>query len=409
MKIIMPIPNNRRFTDEQKRDAIQDYKYPRRSKPIAEANHEEFLEKMKTSEVYYDPYTKQVSKRVIPLTEVYPEFDFLLAGRAAVDAFARPGIVLRKERYGRGKLSVGPKTGASVKKAGDVLKTKLVIDKVKDEAKEKAEEAALGKSKQDFIKELYERMINNLGKNSYKSGVIKTESDVDREIDKFLDYLDSKEVRQRVSNIDNRFGTNYKGAIENIKRNIKTNTKFVKEIPSKYAQYDNDNGIVSIANGAPYSSVGHEWKHAMDYMNHNLPSINGPRNMRLLDLGTGPNRSPNLRPRSEVVKDLMNDGYSEHTANEAYNYITRPTEISSQLSDVIYGYNMKHNTNTIPEFTRETFEDILFNNPMKNSSGNLRLFYNYFIRNKDEFIKKINQSAISALGINTGLRNYEKD
>ena len=233
MKIIMPIPNNRRFTDEQKRDAIQDYKYPRRSKPIAEANHEEFLEKMKTSEVYYDPYTKQVSKRVIPLTEVYPEFDFLLAGRAAVDAFARPGIVLRKERYGRGKLSVGPKTGASVKKAGDVLKTKLVIDKVKDEAKEKAEEAALGKSKQDFIKELYERMINNLGKNSYKSGVIKTESDVDREIDKFLDYLDSKEVRQRVSNIDNRFGTNYKGAIENIKRNIKTNTKIVKEKPSK--------------------------------------------------------------------------------------------------------------------------------------------------------------------------------
>lgn len=51
--------------------------------------------------------------------------------------------------------------------------------------------------------------------------------------------------------------------------------------------------------------------------------------MRLLDLGTGSNRSPNLRPRSEVVKDLMNDGYSEYTANEAYNYITRPTEISS--------------------------------------------------------------------------------
>lgn len=167
MKIIMPIPNNRRFTDEQKRDAVQDYKYPRRSKSTAEANYDRFLERKQTSEVYYDPYTGEVSKRVIPLTEVYPEFDFLLAGKAAVDAFARPGIVLRKERYGKGKLSVDPKTGASVRKAGDVLKAKLVTDKMKDEAKEKAEEAVFGKSKQDVIREMYEDMINNLGKNSY--------------------------------------------------------------------------------------------------------------------------------------------------------------------------------------------------------------------------------------------------
>lgn len=163
----MPIPNNRRFTDEQKRDAIQDYKYPRRSKSTAEANHERFLESKKTSEVFYDPYTKQVSKRVISLTEVYPEFDFLLAGRAAVSAFARPGIVLRKERYGKGKLSVDPKTGASVKKSSDVLKAKLITDKVKDKAKEKAEEVVFGKSKRDVIREMYEDMINNLGKNSY--------------------------------------------------------------------------------------------------------------------------------------------------------------------------------------------------------------------------------------------------
>lgn len=405
----MPTPSKRRFTDEQKQDAIQDYKYPRRSKSTAEANYDRFLERKKSSEVYYNPYTGEVTKQNIPLVEVYPEFDLLLAGKAAVDAFSKPGIVLRKERYGKGKLSMDPKTGASVRNVGNVLKAKLVTDKVKDKTKEKAEEAALGKSKQDVIREVYEDMVNNIGKNNHKSGVIKIESDVDREIDKFLDYLDSKEVRQRISNIDEKFGTNYKDAIENVKRNIRTNTEFVEEIPGKYAQYNNDNGIVSIANGAPYSSIGHEWKHAMDYMNHSLPSINGPRNMRLLDLGTGPNRSPNLRPRNEVVKDLMNDGYSEYTANEAYNYITRPTEISSQLSNVIYGYNMKHNTNTIPEFTRETFEDILFNNPMKNSSGNLRLFYNYFIRDKDEFIKKINQSAISAFGINTGLRNYEKD
>lgn len=90
--------------------------------------------------------------------------------------------MLRKERYGRGKLSVDPKIWASVRNAGNVLKTKLVTDKAKDKAKEETEEAALGKSKQDVIREAYEDMVNNIGKNNHKSGVIKTESDVDREI-----------------------------------------------------------------------------------------------------------------------------------------------------------------------------------------------------------------------------------
>ena len=409
MKIIMPIPNNRRFTDEQRRDAIQDYTYPRRSKSTAEANHDRFLERKQTSEVYYDPYTGQASKRVIPLTEVYPEFDFLLAGKAAVDAFARPGIVLRKERYGKGKLSVGPKTGASVKKTSDVLKTKLVTDKVKDKAKEKAEEAAFGKSKQDVIREAYEDMINNLGKNSHKSGIIKTESDVDREIDNFLDYLDSKEVRQRVSDIGNRFGTNYKGAIDYTNKNIRNNTDFADKIDDKFAQYNPFDDIVTIGKDAPYSSVGHEWKHKMDYLSSNNFTKYGPRNKRLIDLGTNSKGGPNIRLRQEVIRDLINDGYSESDAMQLYEYMLRPTEISSHLSDVIYGYNMKHGTNTVPRFTRESFEDILFNNPMKNSSNNFRLFYNYMVKDKDEFINKINKSAFSTIGIGTLINNHEKD
>lgn len=169
----MPTPNKRRFTNEQKQDAVQDYRYPRRSKSTAEANYDRFLERKKSSEVYYDPYTGGVAKQNIPLVEVYPEFDLLLAGKAVVDAFAKPGIVFRKERYGRGKLSIDPKTGASVKKAVNVLKAKLVTDKAKDKAEEEAEEAVLGKSKQDVIKEAYEDMVNNIGKNNHKSGVIK--------------------------------------------------------------------------------------------------------------------------------------------------------------------------------------------------------------------------------------------
>ena len=394
----MPIPDNKRFTDEQKQDAIQDYRFPRRSKSTAEYNHDRFLERKKTSEVYYDPFTGETTRQNIPLVEVYPEFDLLLAGKAAADALARPGISFKRERYGK-----------SIKKVGDVLKTKLVIDKIKDEAKEKAEEAVLGKSKQDVIREAYENMVNNIVKNNNKSGVIKTKSDVDREIDKFLDYLDSNEVRQRVSNVDERLGTNYKDAIDYTNKNIRNNTDFADKIDGKFAQYNPFDDKITISKDAPYSSIGHEWKHKMDYLSSNNFTKYGPRNKRLIDLGTNSKGGPNIRPRQEVIKDLINDGYSESDAIKIYEYMLRPTEISSHLSDVIYGYNMKHGTNTIPRFTRESFEDILFNNPMKNSSGNFRLFYNYMVKNKDEFINKINQSAFSTIGIGALINNHEKN
>ena len=46
---------------------------------------------------------------------------------------------------------------------------------------------------------------------------------------------------------------------------------------------------------------------------------------------------------------------------------------------------------------------------MKNSSNNFRLFYNYMVKDKDEFINKINKSAFSTIGIGTLINNHEKD
>lgn len=400
----MPIPNNRRFTDEQKQDAIQDYRYPRDSKSTAEANHDRFLERKKSSETYYDPYTKQVSKRIIPLTEVYPEFDFLLAGKVAVDAFARPGIVLRKERYGKGKLSVGPKTGTSIKKASDVLKTKLVTDKVKDKAKEKAEEAALGKSKQDFIKELYEGMVNKINGDE---STINNIQDVITEAIRFRDYINSKSVQDRLESIDKMFDTNYKNTMDKIKLSPIARTKIVK-MNDRYGNAFVKNNEVYISPGASRATYGHEWKHIADYMNKSSYSKEtGALNKRLNDLITTSSGKINMRPDDLIIRDMINDGYTEDEAIRFINYIKKPTEVSSQLSDVIYGYNMKHNSNVLPEFTRESFEDILFNNPMKNSSGNLRLLYKYVIDNKDDFIKKINRSAFAIPALHS--YTHEKD
>lgn len=398
------MPDKKRFTDEQKRDAVQDYRFPRRSKSTAEYKHDRFLERKKTSEVYYDPYTKEVTRQNIPLVEVYPEFDLLLAGKAAVDAFARPGIVLRKERYGKGRLSIDPKTGTSVKKAGNVLKAKLVTDKVKDKVKEEAEEAALGKSKQDVIREIYEDMVNEI---SGGGSTINNMQDVVTEARRFRNYIDSKSVQNRLESIDEMFGTNYKNTMDRIKSSPIARTKIVK-MNDRYGNALIKDNEVHISPGASRATYGHEWKHIADYMNRSSYSKEtGVLNKRLNDIITKSSGETNMRSDELIIKDMINDGYTKDEAIRFINYIKRPTEVSSQLSDVIYGYNMKHNSNVLPEFTRESFEDILFNNPMENSSGNLRLLYKYVIDDKDDFIKKINRSAfaIPALGFYT----YEKD
>lgn len=400
----MPTPNKRRFTDEQKQDAIQDYRFPRRSKSTAEANYDRFLERKKSSEVYYDPYTGEVTKQNIPLVEVYPEFDLLLAGKAAVDAFVKPGIVLRKERYGKGKLSVDPKTGASVRNAGNVLKAKLVTDKIRDKTKEEAEEAALGKSKYDVIREAYEDMVNEI---SGGGSTINNIQDVITEARRFRNYIDSKSVQDRLESIDKMFGTNYKNTMDRIKSSPIARTKIVK-MNDRYGNAFVKNNEVHISPGASRATYGHEWKHVADYMNRSSYSEKtGTLNKRLNDIITKSSGETNMRPDKLIIKDMINDGYTKDEATRFVNYIKRPTEVSSQLSDVIYGYNMKHNSNMLPEFTRESFEDILFNNPMENSSGNLRLLYKYVIDDKHDFIKKINRSAFAIPAL--GSYAYEKD
>ena len=389
----MPIPNKKRFTDEQKQDAIQDYRFPRRSKSTAEYNHDRFLERRKTSEIYYDPYTDETTKQNIPLVEVYPEFDLLLAGKAAVDALASPGIMFKKERYGK-----------SIKKVGDVLKTKLVTDKIKDKAEEKAEEVVLGKSKQDVIREAYEDMVNKINGGG---STINNMQDVIAEARRFRDYIDSKSVQDRLESIDKMFNTNYKNTMDKIKSSPIARTKIVK-MNDRYGNAFVKNNEVHISPGASRATYGHEWKHIADYMNKSSYSKEtGALNKRLNDIVTTSSGKTNMRPDELIIRDMINDGYTEDEAIRFINYIKRPTEVSSQLSDVIYGYNIKHNSNVLPEFTRESFEDILFNNPMENSSGNLRLFYKYVIDNKDDFIKKINRSAFTIPALHS--YTYEKN
>lgn len=390
----MPTPSKRRFTDEQKQDAIQDYRYPRRSKSTAEANYDRFLERKKSSEVYYDPYTGEVTKQNIPLVEVYPEFDLLLAGKAAVDAFAKPGIVLRKERYGRGKLSADPKTGASVRNVGNVLKVKLVTDKIKDKVEEEGEKIVFGKSKKDIIKDEIENMVDNLS--------IKNYNDLYNAKNKFKEYLNSKDVNDKLSRIDSELKTDYVRKSDLLFDNNKSVFNLVNDIDgskvfgrtnfyrdNKKVPADINRSYIRIKEGAPYNTIGHEGRHMLD----NIVSTSryddefGNVNNRLISLIKGKDGKNLVIKQKDIVDYYKNIGFSDKDIN----YITDMNEISSFLGEYIDREFLK--TGKIPTFTRESFEDMIYNNPIKNNY--LSYTYKSFIRDKNTFIDNINKYAFS--------------
>lgn len=390
----MPTPSKRRFTNEQKQDAIQDYKYPRRSKSTAEANYDRFLERKKSSEVYYDPYTGEVTKQNIPLVEVYPEFDLLLAGKAAVDAFAKHGIVLRKERYGKGKLSMDPKTDASVRNAGNVLKVKLVTDKTKDKVEEEGEKIVFSKSKKDIIKDEIENMVDNLS--------IKNYNDLYNAKNKFKEYLNSKDVNDKLSRIDSELKTDYVRKSDLLFDNNKSVFNLVNDIDgskvfgrtnfyrdNKKVPADINRSYIRIKEGVPYNTIGHEGRHMLD----NIVSTGryddkfGNVNNRLISLIKGKDGKNLVIKQKDIVDYYKNIGFSDKDIN----YITDMNEISSFLGEYIDREFLK--TGKIPTFTRESFEDMIYNNPIKNNY--LSYTYKSFIRDKNTFIDNINKYAFS--------------
>lgn len=390
----MPTPSKRRFTDEQKQDVIQDYRYPRRGKSTAEANYDRFLERKKSSEVYYDPYAGKVTKQNIPLIEVYPELDLLLAGKAAVDAFAKPGIVLRKERYGRGRLSVDPKTKASIRNAGNVLKAKLVTDKIKDKVEEEGGKIVFGKSKKDIIKDEIENMVDNLS--------IKNYNDLYNAKNKFKEYLNSKDVNDKLSRIDSELKTDYVRKSDLLFDNNKSVFNLVNDIDgskvfgrtnfyrdNKKVPADINRSYIRIKEGAPYNTIGHEGRHMLD----NIVSTGryddkfGNVNNRLISLIKGKDGKNLVIKQKDIVDYYKNIGFSDKDIN----YITDMNEISSFLGEYIDREFLK--TGKIPTFTRESFEDMIYNNPIKNNY--LSYTYKSFIRDKNTFIDNINKYAFS--------------
>lgn len=465
----MPTPSKRRFTDEQKQDAVQDYRYPRRSKSTAEANYDRLLERKKSSEVYHDPYTGEVTKQNIPLVEVYPEFDLLLAGKAAVDAFIKPGIVLRKERYGKGKLSIDPKTGASIKKASDVLKAKLVTDKIKDKAKEKAEEVAFGKSKQDVIREAYEDMVNRMTTDraplpdpttytqsgrSVISRSINTEDDLQEAIKQYRRHIMSPDTQKRLKDIDDELGTRYKEILEDA-----TDPDGIPYVKNKNYLNDTDNpnmdireakynwltdkqtggfthttktfvdtgapfGINVVVNkGNPYGTYFHEMNHFADYVDAFMTNKGfknaalGLRGKRFVSDSKG---NPILHDRETFLRnvkasnpDKYNDEY-ERMFSSDYNYMSNPTELMSQLTTLVHRNQLLGK----PSYAKyETYDDVLealFNKnkvPGQSFTNGLRVFMKHAVKDKQAMLDNINKYLFTGAGVEVGagINNNNKD
>lgn len=406
-------------------DAVRDYSIGVTDRPnysTWDAKHDEFLRSKKTSEIFYDPFTKEVVKQVIPLKIVSPEADIILAGRAALAAVLNAGIVLSKEAYKLGPARIGPVAARKMKRAGSMLNKKLIIDKVKDKIEEDVEKAVLGKTKQDLISEQYHKMVDRLGMSDdipevasgmFREKAINTNSDLFEEYMDLAEYMRNPEVRKHISDIDKRFGTHYLDDMDDIVDRAKFSTGLVDDLKGNYGQsfynvmnpYDIRDTKVLIQKGSPSSVFGHEWRHVADGMNNSIfpTSELGAFNKRLKDLIVDNADKSNIDYEA-IMTGMIKDGYDFDATMNMAKYMAKPTELSSHIYNAIAIDKAMNKTKGIHKFTKESFEKLL------NASGDdavkrLKLLYEYGVKNKQDFIDKINRSMFTAAGIGYTVNN----
>lgn len=404
-------------------DAVRDYSISVTDRPnysTWDAKHDEFLRSKKTSEVFFDPFTKEVVKQVIPLKIVSPEADIILAGRAALAAALKAGIVLRKEAYKLGPVRIGPVTAKKMKRAGSMLNKKLIVDKVKDKAEEDVEKAVFGKTKQDLISEQYHKMVDNLGSEELSV------DDVIKQVDDFYDYYSSANTLNRIKEIDNELGTKYYDVISNYLRNSKlTNNKVPQDISFETPILDSNKiptrakavtryykslftnpslqgTTIALRKDAPKYSLTHEETHAIDIAEQAMRKK--PKTKKdLFDY------SDNKRIQNLVDKDNLNNiedaldlyvkenkygnrDFVERIKNEI---IDRDDEMAAYLSRL--GETRRIKGKPLGSYTYKSLdelEDDIYNSGYILRQGEidpLEFIYRYFIKDKNRFMDRVNK------------------
>ena len=263
--------------------------------------------------------------------------------------------------------------------------------------------------------------------------------DINKNIQNFVEYLLNPETQQRIASIDAELGTKYGEAAKRFVRRYNNGELLVyprnkgdigiyDDIINKSRTVSDDGVLVTkdfdriafeILRNDPSHVPGHEAKHGIELLQaallkdmtpaeyYQYAKTGGPRLQALM--------KDNIVSEDEFVKRIMKEHpeYNEVSVRNKYKYLTIPSEFNSQLHPLIE-FEQRAGKSGVPNFKSVDEIDRLINNPYvgtseNNGLRNLRIMFNYIIKDKNEFMRRFNKYGFgTAVGVPTAatINNY---
>lgn len=263
--------------------------------------------------------------------------------------------------------------------------------------------------------------------------------DINKNIQNFVEYLLNPETQQRIASIDAELGTKYGEAA---KRFVdRYNNGNLTVLPRNKRDVGLDNDIIKFSRSVPSEEIlttkdfdriafeilrddfahvpGHEAKHGIETVQaallkdmtpteyHQYAKTGGPRLQALM--------KDNIVSEDEFVKRILKEHpeYNEVSVRNKYKYLTIPSEFNSQLHPLIE-FEQRAGKSGVPNFKSVDEIDRLINNPYvgtseNNGLRNLRLLFNYIIKDKNEFMRRFNKYGFGVVPATTIINNYDNE
>lgn len=264
--------------------------------------------------------------------------------------------------------------------------------------------------------------------------------DINKNMQNFVDYLLNPETQQRIASIDAELGTKYGEAINRFIKKHKSGDLTV--LPRNKGDIGLDNDIIKFSRSVPSEEIlttkdfdriafeilrddfahvpGHEAKHGIETVQaallrdmtpaeyHQYAKTGGPRLQALM--------KDNIVSEDEFVKRIMREhpDYNEVSVRNKYKYLTIPSEFNSQLHPLIE-FEQRAGKSGVPNFKSvDEIDRLINNNPYvgtgeKNGLRNLRLLFNYIIKDKNEFMRRFNKYGFGVVPATAAINSYNNE
>lgn len=267
--------------------------------------------------------------------------------------------------------------------------------------------------------------------------------DINKNIQNFVEYPLNPETQQRIASIDAELGTKYGEAAKRFVRRYNNGELLVyprnkgdigiyDDIINKSRTVSDDGVLVTkdfdriafeILRNDPSHVPGHEAKHGIELLQaallkdmtpaeyYQYAKTGGPRLQALM--------KDNIVSEDEFVKRIMKEHpeYNEVSVRNKYKYLTIPSEFNSQLHPLIE-FEQRAGKSGVPNFKSvDEIDRLINNNPYvgtseNNGLRNLRIMFNYIIKDKNEFMRRFNKYGFgTAVGVPTAatINNYDNE